>query len=64
MTLCGEIGADPAIVARCCALGLPIDTLLLGLKNGADLAGCVAAAEAVGLPAELVAWVDGSIAAG
>ena len=42
--LCAEIGEDPAIVAHRYALGLPIDTLVLGVKNRTELAGCVAAA--------------------
>jgi aryl-alcohol dehydrogenase-like predicted oxidoreductase len=59
-TLCREIGEDPAIVAHRYALGLPIDTLVLGVKNRAELAGCVAAAEAGPLPADLVARIDAS----
>jgi aryl-alcohol dehydrogenase-like predicted oxidoreductase len=56
--LCAEIGEDPAIVAHRYALGLPIDTLVLGVKNRAELAGCVAAAQAGQLPADLVARID------
>jgi aryl-alcohol dehydrogenase-like predicted oxidoreductase len=59
--LCAEIGEDPAIVAHRYALGLPIDTLVLGVKNRAELAGCLAAAEAGPLPADLVARVDSSV---
>ena len=59
--LCAEIGEDPAIIAHRYALGLPIDTLVLGVKNRAELAGCVAAAEAGPLPADLVARIDGSV---
>ncbi|MGD0104124.1 MAG: aldo/keto reductase [Rhodopila sp.] len=33
-TLCAAIGEDPAIVAHRYALGLPIDTLVLGVKIG------------------------------
>jgi aryl-alcohol dehydrogenase-like predicted oxidoreductase len=58
--LCAEIGEDPAIVAHRYALGLPIDTLVLGVKNRAELAGCVAAAEAGPLPAGLVSKIDAS----
>ena len=58
-TLCAEIGEDPAIVAHRYALGLSIDTLVLGVKNRAELAGCVAAAEADPLSAELVAASTG-----
>jgi aryl-alcohol dehydrogenase-like predicted oxidoreductase len=60
--LCAEIGEDPAIVAHRYALGLPIDTLVLGVKNRAELAGCVAAAEAGTLTADLVARIDATVA--
>jgi len=60
--LCAEIGEDPAIVAHRYALGLDIDTLVLGVKNRAELAGCIAAAEAGPLPAELVARIDAAVA--
>jgi hypothetical protein len=43
------------------ALALGVDTLVLGVKNHAELAECVAAAEAGPLPAELVARVDRSV---
>lgn len=60
--LCAEINQDPAIIAHRYALGLPINTLVLGVKNRAELAGCVAAAEAGPLPADLVARIDASVA--
>jgi aryl-alcohol dehydrogenase-like predicted oxidoreductase len=60
--VCAEIGQDPAIVAHRYALGMQIDTLVLGVKNRAELAGCVAAAEAGPLPADLVARIDASVA--
>jgi aryl-alcohol dehydrogenase-like predicted oxidoreductase len=60
-TLCAEIGEDPAIVAHRYALGLPIDTLVLGVKNRAELAGCIAAATAGPLPTDLVARIDASV---
>lgn len=56
--LCAEIGEDPAIVAHRYALGLPIDTLVLGVKNRSELAGCIAAANAGPLPAGLVVRID------
>ncbi len=59
--LCAEISQDPAIIAHRYALGLPIDTLVLGVKNRAELAGCVAAAEVGSLPADLVARIDASV---
>ena len=62
--LCAELGEDPAIVAHRYALGLPIDTLVLGVKNRPELAGCVAAAEAGPLPADLVARIDATVSRG
>ncbi len=63
-SLCAELGEDPAIVAHRYALGLPIDTLVLGVKNCSELAGCVAADEAGPLSTELVARIDAWVAAG
>jgi aryl-alcohol dehydrogenase-like predicted oxidoreductase len=59
--LCAELGEDPAVIAHRYALGLAIDTLVLGVKNRAELAACVAAAEAGPLPADLVARIDASV---
>jgi aryl-alcohol dehydrogenase-like predicted oxidoreductase len=59
--ICAETGDDPAIVAHRYALGLPIDTLVLGVKNRAELAGCVAAVEAGSLPAELAGRIDAAV---
>lgn len=59
--LCAELGADPAIVAHRYALGLPIDTLVLGVKNRAELAGCIAAAAAGPLSTDLVARIDACV---
>jgi len=61
-TLCAELGEDPAIIAYRYALGMPIDTLVLGVKNRAELADCIAAAEAGPLPNDLVARIDASVA--
>jgi aryl-alcohol dehydrogenase-like predicted oxidoreductase len=60
--LCAELDEDPVIIAHRYALGLPIDTLVLGVKNRAELAGCVAAANAGPLPPELVARIDATVA--
>jgi aryl-alcohol dehydrogenase-like predicted oxidoreductase len=60
--LCAEIGEDPAIVAHRYALGMPIDMLVLGVKNRTELADCIAAAEAGPLPNDLVARIDASVA--
>ncbi len=60
-SLCAEIGEDPAVIAHRYALGLSIDTLVLGVKNRAELAGCVAAAAAGPLPPDLLVRIDASI---
>lgn len=60
--LCAELGENPAAIAHRYALSLPIDTLVLGVKNRAELAECVAAAKAGPLPADLMARVDASVA--
>jgi aryl-alcohol dehydrogenase-like predicted oxidoreductase len=58
--LCARWGEDPALVAHRYALSLPnIDTVVLGVKNRAELAQCVAA-EAMGdLDAVQMAEIDG-----
>jgi aryl-alcohol dehydrogenase-like predicted oxidoreductase len=44
--LCAEWGEDPAVVAHRYALGMDgVDTVVLGVKNRAELSQCVAAAE-------------------
>jgi len=60
-SLCAGLGQDPAVVAHRYGLGLDIDTLVLGVKNRAELAACVAAAEAGPLPAEVTARVDACV---
>ena len=60
--LCAELGQNPAVVAHRYALSLPIDTLVLGVKNRQELADCIAAAEAGALPPDLVARIDASVA--
>jgi len=59
--LAAELGMTPALLAHRYALALPVDTLVLGVKNRAELAECVAAAEAGPLPADLIAKVDQSV---
>jgi aryl-alcohol dehydrogenase-like predicted oxidoreductase len=61
--LAAELGTSPAALAHRYALSLGIDTLVLGVKNRAELAECVAAAAAGPLPADLVARIDRSVAA-
>jgi aryl-alcohol dehydrogenase-like predicted oxidoreductase len=59
--LAAELGMTPALLAHRYALSLPIDTVVLGVKNRSELAECVAAAEAGPLPADLIARVDQSV---
>jgi len=59
--LAAELGMTPALLAHRYALTLPVDTLVLGVKNRTELAECVAAAEAGTLPADLMARVDRSV---
>ena len=56
--LSAELGDDPAVLAHRYALSLDIDTLVLGVKNRQELAGCVAAAEAGPLSQELIDRID------
>jgi aryl-alcohol dehydrogenase-like predicted oxidoreductase len=57
--LCRELGADPAVVAHRYALAMDgVDTVILGVKNRAELAQCLAAEEAGPLEAEVVARID------
>src|SRR5213082_2554043 len=56
--LAAELGEDPAVLAHRYALSLDIDTLVLGVKNRHELAGCVAAAEAGPLSQELIDRID------
>jgi aryl-alcohol dehydrogenase-like predicted oxidoreductase len=58
--LAAELGMTPALLAHRYALSLPVDTLVLGVKNRGELAECVAAAEAGPLPPEVIARVDQS----
>lgn len=58
--LCQEIGADPAVIAHRYALSMPgVDTVILGVKNRAELADCVAAEAAGPLESALMARIDG-----
>jgi aryl-alcohol dehydrogenase-like predicted oxidoreductase len=60
--VCAELGESPAILAHRYALSLPIDTLVLGVKNRQELAECVAAAEAGPLSPDLIARIDAAVA--
>ena len=59
--IAAELGVTPALLAHRYALSLPVDTVVLGVKNRAELAECVAAAAAGPLPADLLARVDRSV---
>jgi aryl-alcohol dehydrogenase-like predicted oxidoreductase len=59
--LAADLGMTPALLAHRYALSLAVDTVVLGVKNRAELAECVAAAEASPLPAEVIARVDQSV---
>ncbi len=61
--LAAELGTTPAALAHRYALSLPVDTVVLGVKNRAELAECVGAAEAGPLPADLVERVDRAVVA-
>ncbi len=59
--IASELGVTPALLAHRYALSLPVDTVVLGVKNRAELAECVAAAEAGPLPADTIARIDQSV---
>jgi aryl-alcohol dehydrogenase-like predicted oxidoreductase len=59
--LAAELGVTPALLAHRYALSLPVDTVVLGVKNRRELTECVVAAEAGPLPADLLARVDRSV---
>ena len=59
--LAAELGVTPAFLAHRYALSLPVDTVVLGVKNRTELAECGAAAEAGPLAADLLARVDQSV---
>jgi aryl-alcohol dehydrogenase-like predicted oxidoreductase len=58
--LCAELGVDPALLAHRYALDMAgVDTVVLGVKNRAELAQCIEAEAAGPLPAELRTRIDG-----
>ncbi|HTP76811.1 MAG TPA: aldo/keto reductase [Rhizomicrobium sp.] len=57
--LCRDIGADPAVVAHRYALAMPgVATVILGVKNRAELKQCVDAEAAGPLDPSLMARID------
>jgi aryl-alcohol dehydrogenase-like predicted oxidoreductase len=59
--LAAELAITPALLAHRYALSLLVDTVVLGVKNRAELAECVAAAEAGPLSADMIASIDQSV---
>jgi aryl-alcohol dehydrogenase-like predicted oxidoreductase len=58
--LCAEVGADPALLAHRYALSMEgVDTVILGVKNRAELAQCVEAEALGALPPGLRSRIDG-----
>jgi len=57
--LCAEVGVDPALLAHRYALDMKgVDTVVLGVKNRAELAQCVDAEAQGPIPAELAARLE------
>jgi len=58
--LCAELGEDPAMIAHRYALDMDgVDTVILGVKNRAELAQCVTAEAAGPLPPQVRERIDG-----
>jgi aryl-alcohol dehydrogenase-like predicted oxidoreductase len=58
--LCAELGVDPALLAHRYALDMEgVDTVVLGVKNRAELAQCLEAEALGSLPNDLRARIDG-----
>ena len=58
--LCAELGVDPALLAHRYALDMEgVDTVVLGVKNRAELAQCLEAEALGSLPPDLRARIDG-----
>jgi len=58
--LCSELGVDPADLAHRYALSMTgVDSVILGVKNRAELKACLNAEAQGPLPAELMARIDG-----
>jgi aryl-alcohol dehydrogenase-like predicted oxidoreductase len=58
--LCAELGVDPALLAHRYALDMDgVDTVVLGVKNRAELAQCLRAEALGSLPTDLRSRIDG-----
>ena len=59
-TLCADLNIDPAIMAHRYALDIPgVDTVVLGVKNPAELGQCLEAEALVPLSSDLRSQIDG-----
>jgi aryl-alcohol dehydrogenase-like predicted oxidoreductase len=57
------LGQPPAVLAHRYALSMPgVSTVVLGVKDQRELQECLVAAEAGPLPADLMNWIDASVA--
>ena len=57
---CAELGVDPALLAHRYALDMDgVDTVVLGVKNRAELAQCLEAEALGALPTDLRERIDG-----
>ncbi len=57
--LCAALGEDPAVVAHRYALAMPgVDSVVLGVKNVAELEQCLEAERRGPLERETMAWID------
>ncbi|MGE3411760.1 MAG: aldo/keto reductase [Dehalococcoidia bacterium] len=60
--LARDLGVTPALLAHRYALAMPgVSTVVLGVKNRAELRECLAAADLGALPAEVVARIDAAV---
>ena len=58
--LCADLAVDPALLAHRYALDMAgVDTVVLGVKNRAELAQCLEAESLGALPPDLRARIDG-----
>jgi aryl-alcohol dehydrogenase-like predicted oxidoreductase len=57
--LCDKLGDNPADVAHRYALAMPVDTVVLGVKNRAELNAALQAERAGPLTSDRVAEIDG-----
>ena len=59
-TLCADLNINPAIIAHRYALDIPgVDTVVLGVKNPAELGQCLEAEALVPLSSDLRSQIDG-----